>query len=98
VWFERGFLPYLSESTLWPVFGTVSLIVMSGLALLVVRSFAYKDVASMMTLALTFLASGLIIQFEREHRRRVGVITGLVGVTWVLTGAISYAAHHFGVY
>jgi hypothetical protein len=97
-WFEKGFLPYLTESTLWPVLFVLSAHLMIGLALLVLSSFVDRSVTSMLGLALSLLLSGLACQFEREHRGKLGVLTVVVVGGWLLTVGVACGAHRFGFY
>ena len=98
LWFQRVILPYVAESTLWPVFTVVALAFSLGIVLLVLTSFVHKSIPSMFALALTVFGSGLIIQFEKEHRKRVGALTAIVVVGWLLILTIAYFAHSYGVY
>ena len=98
LWFQRVILPYVAESTLWPVFAVVILAFTLGLVLLVLSSFVHKSIPSMFALALTLFASSLIIQFEKEHRKGMGVLTVIVVVEWLLTFTVAYLAHSYGVY
>jgi len=98
LWFQRVILPYVTESTLWPVFTVLALALTLGIVLLVLSSFVHKSIPSMFGLGLTIFFSGLIIQFEKEHRKQVGILTFLVVMGWVWTVGIAYLANAYGVY
>ena len=97
-WFEHGLLPYVKESTLWPVFFVLVAHLIIGLALLVLSSFLHKNVGGMLGLALSLFLSGVACQFEREHRGKLGGLTAVVVSGWLLTFGVAYGAHHFGIY
>ena len=90
-WFDRSVLPYLEESTRWPVLIVVLVHVAALLAPLILRSLRDRGVAAMAAMALLIVLS-LRVFVGDSRRRRFGPLSGLILVTWMLSAVIAYFA------
>ena len=98
LWFERIFLPFLEESTLWPILIVVVLHGMLAMGLLVLSSFVDRNVASMGGLALTSFMSFAACQFERDCQGKQGALTVVVVGSWLATFGLAYGVRVMGYY
>jgi hypothetical protein len=90
-WSDRHILPYLTDSTLWPVLIVVIAHIAAFMAPLILLSLRDRDL-----LATGGLAVLLVLSFQslggEWRRRRFGPICGLILVTWVLSACTAYFA------
>jgi hypothetical protein len=94
---ERVVMPFLRESTLWPVL--IVLVADVALAIAMVLLLALRDrrIASMGALA--GLVGLTVAAVSKELRRgRPGVLCGLALVSWLLGAALAAVADHYGVF
>ncbi len=94
---ERFIRPYFTDSTLWPVLfvlvGALSTLGASVLLLAVEG----RNVFALAALAILLLGSADAV-FHDLRRRRIGLAAGAVLGLWALSGAIAFAAVHWGLY
>jgi hypothetical protein len=97
-WVERWILPFVYESTLWPI-----LVVLIGHAaafltaalLLALRDRRLGALAAV--LGLLFL-SARVVHYEWACRRRPAALSGVVLATWMLSGVLAVVADRYGVF
>jgi hypothetical protein len=97
-WVERWILPFIHDSTLWPV-----LLVLIGHAaafltaalLLGVRD---RGLGAMVALLGLLFLSGSVVRYEWASLRRPAALSGVVLATWLLSCALAVVADHYGVF
>ena len=97
-WVERWILPFVRESTLWPI-----LIVIIGhasafmTAALLIGLREGRFAAAVAVLGLLFI-SGNVVRYEWARVGRPGALAGVVLATWLLTGLLAYLADRYGLF
>jgi hypothetical protein len=97
-WVEQWILPFVHDSTLWPV-----LLVLIGHAaafltaalLLALRDRGLGAMAAL--LGLVFLSVS-VVRYEWACLRRPAALSGVVLATWLLSCALAVVADHYGVF
>jgi hypothetical protein len=95
-WDEQWLLPYVEDSTLWPVLVVVIAHAVAFVAPILL--FAVRDgraTAMVATLGLGFL-SVQTIRYELRRRQKVGALTWVLVITWVSSVAVAVAADRTG--
>jgi hypothetical protein len=93
-WFETFLLPYIKESTLWPVVFVVVAHAAAFLMPAILFSFRDRKLSAIagivILIALSLRACG-----SDFRRKRFGVITGLLLATWALAFVAAFFADHW---
>jgi len=95
-WDERWLLPYVEDSTLWPVLVVVIVHVVAFVAPILL--FAVRDgraIGMVGTLGLAFL-SVQTVRYELRRRHKAGALTWVLVVTWILSIVAAVAAERTG--
>jgi len=87
-WFEKWFLPYVSESALWPVFFALWAHAVMGLAVAVSVSLRTNLFFGLAGLVILLSITGRMVWFEIEMRGRPGRLFLFCVLTW-LAGALT---------
>ena len=97
-WFRRTVLPYLSSSPLWPVLAAILGHVVVVVAIAMLEAVRQRSAGAIATLVGLVALSAAAIRFEVRHRSRPGALSLVVLLTWLVTVAVAWAAHRYGVY
>ena len=89
---ERVVLPFVRESTLWPVLATVVVHLVALTAPLLVLCVRDRHAWASAGVAALALATAAAAACEIHDRRRPASICVLLGVVWLLSGAASLVA------
>lgn len=97
-WVDRFILPFVRESTLWPV-----LIVLIAHAVAFIGPamlFAVRDGsrASAVVVALLLVASALVVRFEWRRDHRLAALTITTAVTWLASVAFAWISHETHIF
>lgn len=91
-WVEQWVMPYLQESALWPV-----LLALLGHIVVIIApiltSVARGWRPAVVPLFALVLGSGWLVMTDYGRRKRPGVVTAVVLVTWALSGVVAYFAY-----
>jgi hypothetical protein len=97
-WVDRFILPFIRESTLWPVLIVLvaHAVAFIGPALL----FAVRDDsrASQVVIALLLLSSALVIRFEWRRDHHLAALTTTTAITWLASLAFAYLSHRTHIF
>ena len=97
-WAERWLLPFVRDSTLWPVL----LVVIAHAAAFLAPALllALRDRRIPAQAALLLLAAFTVDSVWRELRRRgrVGALNGVVLCTWLLSVVLAVVADRYGIF
>jgi hypothetical protein len=94
---ERVVMPFVRESTLWPVLIVLVAHVALAIAMALLLALRDRRIASMAALA--GLVGLTVAAVSKELRRgRPGVLCGLLLASWLLGAALATVADHYGVF
>ncbi len=97
-WVERWILPFVRESTLWPI-----LLVIIGhaaaflTAALLIALRDRRPAAGVALLGLLFLSAS-VVRYEWTRVGRPAALAGVLLATWLLSGALAFVADRYGVF
>jgi hypothetical protein len=95
---DRFVMPFVRETTLWPVLAVV--IGHAGVLIALAILEAVRDRNPIGWLALTALAllSLRVPVYEVRRRRRPGALSAVTAASWLLATGLAAVAHHYGAY
>ncbi len=97
-WVDRFILVFVHESMLWPILVVIigHVVVFTAPALLL----ALRDGRASAFAALLLLGffSVQIVRFDLRRSGRLGALSALVTVVWVLSVALAWVAHETGIF
>ncbi len=99
----RGFLeerviPILSESTLWPVFIVIIAHVAAFGGYALALAWTERRLSAMAAVLGLLWLAGTVVAVEIRQRRKVGLVSFVVGLTLSLAVAFTVAGFHWGLF
>jgi hypothetical protein len=94
---ERWVLPYLRDSTLWPILLVLVAHVVAFLAPLILWAARDGGAASLATVGAFAALTGAGFWLERRQRGGIGAFSALLVCTWLLAGALAAVGHHTAI-
>ncbi|HIF99427.1 MAG TPA: hypothetical protein EYQ54_20795 [Myxococcales bacterium] len=90
---ERFLMHYLEDSALWPIVVVIighAVALASFALLLAVRE---RKVSAILATTLLLWGSFLALRWEFRKHGHLGIITGLLAITWLLSALTAYVGH-----
>jgi len=98
-WLDRFVLPYITDSSLWPVLFAILGHVGVVLAMPMLNVYRSGDLVSLGALILLGVGPcGAILRWEWGETGKLGPLTRVVGLTWAMAFLLAYVANRYGLY
>jgi hypothetical protein len=97
-WVDRFILPFVRESTLWPVL--IVLIAHAVAFLGPAMLFALRDGSrhSAAVLMLLLALSALVVRFEWRRDHRLAALSAVTAITWVSSAGFAWISDRTGIF
>ncbi len=98
-WVERFVLPFVEDSSLWPVLAAIIGHVAVLMAMPMINVWRDGDLVSAGALIVLAVGPcGAVMQWEWKKERKPGPLTWTILITWGTALVMAYVADRFGVY
>ena len=97
-WMFRWLLPFVTETTLWPVLLVLMAHAAAFAAAAILLAIRERRLAALAALAALVTLTILSVGKELGRRRRVGALNGVVLATWMLSAALAVLADRYGLF
>ena len=97
-WVDRFILPFVRESTLWPVLIVLVAHVVAFVGPAMIFAVRDEGRGSMAVLAVLVVLSALVVRFEWRREGRPAALTALTAVTWVSSAAFAWLANRTHIF
>jgi len=97
-WVRTWILPYIQETTLWPVLFALLGHVVVLIAPMMLFVHRHHSINSIVVLSVLALGSVALIRFEIKYRRLPGGVTLTIALTWLSSAALAWISDYYGVF
>ena len=91
-WFEKWVVPFVSESAMWPVLFALLAHVFVGVGALLLYVVRDGKLSAAAALSILVMASIRGVWFEIQYRKRLGGLTGMLVILWLLSALAAWGA------